>query len=79
MVIDADKAGDLISHVHADRKWVLFEKSSRTVWRKVFLGLEELEGKEGEKEFEDRFRDYGKQIREFVEQPRVKDKVVVDK
>ena len=69
----------MIRHVSADKKWVLFEQSRRQVWRKVFLDLEGLEAMEGRQQEEAFEREVRPKIDEFISDPRVIDRVEVER
>ena len=78
--MDAPIAGELIHHVHADHKYVLFEQSSRTVWKKIFLDLDRLEEIDSGEAREEIFRrEVKEKMKEFMKEPSVKDKIVVEK
>ena len=43
LIINAKAVGELIHHMHADYKYVLFEQSYEPVWKKLFLDIDRLE------------------------------------
>jgi hypothetical protein len=40
LIINSTAAGDIINHVHADHKYVIFSESSDPIWNKKFMDLD---------------------------------------
>jgi hypothetical protein len=42
LIVNTEKVRELIRHLNADHKYVLFKQDSSVIWKKQFLDLDEL-------------------------------------
>jgi hypothetical protein len=43
LVVNSEKTNELIKHMNADSKYVIFKQDSNKIWKKEFLDLDGLE------------------------------------
>lgn len=42
VLVNARSVGEIFHHIYSDHKYVLFEQSPESVWKKMFLDLDKL-------------------------------------